>query len=96
MDELLIDSRTLKKGALIIRAFNHKLRLQLIQFIHANNRLTVTQIYVHHKLEQSVASQHLAILREAGLVLAEREGKQIFYSVNYARMQEVQQQCACL
>ncbi|HMW27776.1 MAG TPA: ArsR family transcriptional regulator, partial [Ferruginibacter sp.] len=40
-------------------------------------------------LEQSVASQHLAILRKAGIVSTEREGKFIYYMVNYKRLDEI-------
>jgi DNA-binding transcriptional ArsR family regulator len=48
-------------------------------------------MYGKLKLEQSVASQHLSILRKAGFVLTERQGKFIFYSVNYQRLKEVEQ-----
>ncbi|MFN7278812.1 MAG: ArsR/SmtB family transcription factor, partial [bacterium] len=37
-------------------------------------------------LEQSVASQHLAILRRAGIVKAERDGKFIYYRINEERV----------
>ncbi|MEJ0102589.1 MAG: ArsR family transcriptional regulator [Bacteroidota bacterium] len=43
------------------------------------------------RLEQSVASQHLAILRKAGFVKTNRDGKFIYYSVNINRMDEVNQ-----
>jgi DNA-binding transcriptional ArsR family regulator len=51
--------------------------------------VTVTEIYVHLRLEQSVASQHLAILRKAGIVKTERDGKFIYYSVNHKRVEEI-------
>ena len=63
-----VDFLNLKKGALILRALNHKLRQQIIRLLDENKKLTVTEIYVHLRLEQSVASQHLAILRRAGIV----------------------------
>jgi DNA-binding transcriptional ArsR family regulator len=37
-------------------------------------------------LEQSVASQHLAILRRAGVVQTERNGKFIYYSLDKSRL----------
>ena len=88
-DELKIDPIQLKKAALVFRAINHKLRQQIIKFINQNGRITVTQIYVKLRLEQSVASQHLAILRKAGFVTTERDGKFIFYSVNHDRLNEI-------
>ena len=51
--------------------------------------ITVTKIYVHLHIEQSVASQHLAIMRNAGIVTAKRDGKFIFYSVNHQRINEI-------
>ena len=56
MDELKIDLLPLKKAALILRAVNHKLRLQILKLIHTHGKLTVTEIYVKLRLEQSVAS----------------------------------------
>lgn len=87
--DLKIDLLQLKKAALILRAINHKLRQQILKLIHQKERITVTEIYVKLRLEQSVASQHLAILRKAGFVTTERDGKFIFYSVNSQRLQEV-------
>ena len=88
-DELKIDPIQLKKAALIFRAINHKLRQQIIKFINQHGKITVTQIYVKLRLEQSVASQHLAILRKAGFVSTERDGKFIYYSVNHDRIAEI-------
>jgi len=51
--------------------------------------MTVTEIYVKLRLEQSVASQHLAILRRAGIVITTREGKFIFYTVDYNRLEQI-------
>src|ERR1017187_10569019 len=83
-----IDYHNIKKSALVLRSLNHKLRQQVIKTIHENNRLTVTQLYVKLRLEQSVASQHLAILRKAGILSTERNGKFIYYTINSSRIIE--------
>jgi DNA-binding transcriptional ArsR family regulator len=87
--ELKIDVIQLKKAALILRAVNHKLRQQILKLINNQDRMTVTEIYVKLRLEQSVASQHLAILRKAGFVATLRDGKFIYYSVNHPRLEQV-------
>ena len=86
---LKIDFVHMKKAAMILRAMNHKLRQQMIKLLDENKKMTVTDIYVKLPLEQSVASQHLAILRRAGIVITERDGKFIYYAVNYNRISEV-------
>jgi DNA-binding transcriptional ArsR family regulator len=90
-NELILETIQIKKSALVLRAINHNLRRQMLQLLHQNARMTVTQIYVKLRLEQSVASQHLAILRQANFVNTERQGKFIFYSVNYPRLKQVQE-----
>ena len=89
--ELKIDVIQLKKAALILRAINHKLRQQIMKLLHQNEKMTVTEIYVKLRLEQSVASQHLAILRKAGFVTTIRDGKFIYYSVSNDRLSQVHQ-----
>ncbi|MEO8412042.1 MAG: metalloregulator ArsR/SmtB family transcription factor [Ginsengibacter sp.] len=84
-----IDYYNIKKAALVLRALNHKLRQQIIKTIHENKKLTVTELYVKLRLEQSVASQHLAILRKAGIVSTQRDGKFIFYTINSLRIEAI-------
>ncbi len=81
-----IDYLRIKKAALVLRALNHKLRQQIIKTIYEHKRITVTELYVKLRLEQSVASQHLAILRKADIVSTVREGKFIFYTINEDRI----------
>lgn len=84
-----VDFLHVKKAALTLRAMNHKLRQQIMKLLEENDKLTVTEIYVRLRLEQSVASQHLAILRRAGIVKTERDGKFIYYRLNESRIVEI-------
>ena len=88
-EPIKVDFLPAKKASLILRAINHKLRQQIIKLLDEHVKMTVTELYVKLRLEQSVASQHLAILRRAGIVSTSREGKFIYYSVNYTRLGEV-------
>lgn len=90
-----INFPTIKAAALVLRAVNHKLRQQILDTINKNgNRMSVTDIYVSLRMEQSVASQHLAILRKEKVVEAERDGKVIYYSVNHKRLNEINAKAA--
>jgi DNA-binding transcriptional ArsR family regulator len=42
---------------------------------------TVTDIYISLRIEQSVASQHLAELRKANLVISRKIGVHVYYSL---------------
>jgi DNA-binding transcriptional ArsR family regulator len=60
-----------------------------LHWIDEKGRVTVTDLYIQLRLEQSVASQHLAVLRKAGFVKTTRDGKFIYYSVNIERVKAV-------
>jgi DNA-binding transcriptional ArsR family regulator len=81
-----LDHLTIKKASLVFRAINHKLRQDMIKLIDKKGQATVTEIFVDLRLEQSVASQHLAILRRAGIVNTEREGKYMYYKLSLDRL----------
>lgn len=49
-------------------------------------RLTVSEITSKMQLTQPTISHHLAILRDAGLVIIEREGQKTYYTLNQARL----------
>lgn len=87
---LLLDTQNLKTAALFFRAVNNPFRQRILHLLHKHSRLTVTEIYVKLRREQCVVSSHLGILREAKLVSTERMGKNIFYSVNHQRLEQLQ------
>ena len=87
--ELLINTSAINKGVLTLRAINHLLRQQILQMIHEKKRVIVTEIHTKFRIEQSVASEHLALLRKEKFVTTERDGRFIFYSVNYETLKKV-------
>ena len=87
--EPILDYSEVRKAALVLRAVNHKLRRQIIEIIEENERLVVTDIYTKLRIEQSVASSHLKILRRAGVVATERNGKFIYYRVDTERINHI-------
>ena len=87
--EVRLDYAELRKAVLVLRAVNHNLRQKMIDLLEENGKMTVTEIYIKLRLEQSVASQHLAILRRSGVVSTERHGKFIFYTLNEERLSQI-------
>lgn len=87
--DIELDYAELRKAVLVLRAVNHKLRQQIIDLLEENEKMTVTDLYIKLRLEQSVASQHLAILRRAGVVATDRNGKFIYYRVDKDRINHI-------
>jgi len=89
LKDVQLDYADLRKAVLVLRAVNHKLRQRIIDLLEDGETMTVTDIYIKLRLEQSVASQHLAILRRAGVVATERQGKFIYYSLDKERLSQI-------
>ena len=66
---------------------------QAILFLFADQpELTVGQIATAVGIGQPTASEHLAILKRAGILRARREGKEVFYAPDRGRMLSATQQ----
>ncbi|MEZ4985208.1 MAG: metalloregulator ArsR/SmtB family transcription factor [Saprospiraceae bacterium] len=88
-ENIQLDYAELRKAVIVLRAINHKLRQRMISLLEEHGQMAVTDIYVNMRLEQSVASQHLAILRRAGVVDTNRQGKFIYYTLNHERIAQI-------
>lgn len=59
---------------------------QQIMSLCCCTRMNVSDIAESIGVTQPTASHHLAILRDAGLVTIEKEGRETYYSLNQARI----------
>jgi len=84
-----INNVDLTQASEILRAMAHPLRLKILGFIDNHDKINVNKIYNTLKLEQSITSQHLRIMRAVDIVHTERDGKFIYYSINYAKVKSV-------
>jgi len=87
--KVVLKPQELEESSEILRALAHPLRMKILEFIDSHDSINVNKIYNTLKLEQSITSQHLRILRNAGLVNTEREGKFIHYHINYNKVSDV-------
>lgn len=87
--KLVIDVPTIKTAASVYRAIYHPLRLQMIELIHKAGKTHVTPLIKKLKLEQSLVSAQLKILRDSRVVTVERQGQRILYSVNHSRLNQI-------
>ena len=90
-----VNSTLLKKAEKNLKTLNHPLRLKILSQIEKKEK-SVTGIYKALSIEQSVCSQHIGWLREAGLIIRRREGKEIFYKADLERVKYLEEIAAKL
>lgn len=81
--KVVFDNEKLHYSAELMRALAHPLRLKILEFIDSQGAINVNKIYNTLNIEQSITSQHLKILKLAGVVDAVKDGKFVTYSINY-------------
>lgn len=72
----------------VFKAFAHSSRLEIIHLLR-DQKLTVSEIYTMLDLPQANVSQHLQILREQNIVLANKDGKQITYKIAHPKYLQI-------
>ena len=79
MEDMLQQS---SQAAAFLKALSNEKRLMILCYI-LDQELSVTALNEKLPLSQSALSQHLAVLRNDGLVKTRRESQTIFYSINF-------------
>lgn len=65
----------------VLRAIAHPHRLLIVEMLFQQKEMSVTEIFAKLNIEQAVASHHLRILKDRGVVQVRRDGKNSFYSL---------------
>jgi len=81
--KVVFNSEKLHYSSELMRALAHPLRLKILEFIDRQGSINVNKIYNTLNIEQSITSQHLKILKMAGVVQAEKSGKFVKYEIDY-------------
>lgn len=77
--------------ALALKALAHPVRLHLVRFLLRRGECVFGELPEHLGLAPSTVSQHVSVLREAGILCAQPEGRAVCYCVDRARIEEVTQ-----
>lgn len=76
----------LTAASLVFRALADSTRRSIVDLLDEQD-MSVQEITAHFSVSRPAISRHLKILRQAGLVSENREGRQRFYSLEVARLQ---------
>ena len=84
-----IEAMVYEKQAELCKAFANPVRLQIINKV-CNCECPASELQDSLSISKANLSQHIAVLRSAGVILTRRQGKQLFYSL---AIPEVKQAC---
>lgn len=77
--------------ATVLRVVSDPTRLQILSLIHssADQRVRVTELTIALELRQPTVSHHLKMLTEAGVLVREPVGRDVWHRINAARLDAI-------
>ncbi|MFO1430990.1 MAG: metalloregulator ArsR/SmtB family transcription factor [Candidatus Competibacteraceae bacterium] len=81
---LLIRDEEIEKASRSLKAMSHPLRLKILCTL-GNQEISVQEIVEQVGTSQSNISQHLAILRDKGILASRKDANRVYYRVGDAR-----------
>ena len=94
-----LEADQIEKAANMMKAIAHPMRLAILGQLSDKEELTVTEIHELVEIEQSTASHHLGILKDKGVLISRRDGKNTIYSLKNANLNKLItciSECACI
>jgi DNA-binding transcriptional ArsR family regulator len=77
------DNKEILRFIKFFKALANEERIEMVRLLKQNQEMFAQDVERHFYLEQSTTSHHLNILRRAGITKARKEGRKVFYSIDY-------------
>lgn len=65
------------------RALAHPLRMKILEYLDTNPGCPTNEIYHKLKIEQSICSKHLRILKNSDIIVPSKHGIYVAHYINY-------------
>ncbi len=85
----MIQLEKLENASEMLKAIAHPMRIAIVDMLSDNKSLTVTEIHEALNIEQAVASHHLSIMKNKGVLISERNGKNSYYKLKHPRLSQI-------
>lgn len=67
----------------LFKALSNQDRIDIVKLLKEKKEMFAQDIEKRFYLEQSTTSHHLNVLRRAGITKARKDGRKVFYSIDY-------------
>lgn len=73
----------LQEVARVLKTISHPVKLQILEVLEASEPLDVSTIcsHIRSECEISMMSHHLAKMKDNGILVSEKRGKQVYYRI---------------
>jgi DNA-binding transcriptional ArsR family regulator len=82
----------------MLKVISHPVRLAIVDVLTENEKMTVLEIQASINLEQAIASQHINLMIDKGVLVFEKVGRNKFISLRFPKMRNIincLENCCC-
>ncbi len=79
----------IQDAARVLKCIGHPVRLRIIELLDESGEMNVGSISAALSLEQAVASQHLTLMRDRGILSSRRDGVNVHYGIADEKVPQV-------
>ena len=83
------DNKEIMRFIRFFKALANEERIEMVRLLKQNQEMFAQDVERHFYLEQSTTSHHLNILRRAGITKARKDGRKVYYSIDYESFKAV-------
>jgi len=83
-----VDRKLYEMQAELCKTLSNPKRLEILDILKSAGEITVNALAESLEIPKANTSQHLAVLRQSGVVNSRRDGVNVFYSLHSARISE--------
>lgn len=87
---MTINSAQVAKAALVFNAFRSPMKAEIIRLLHQKKKMNGKALQKATGLRQENASKYLTAMYAVDLVIRTEKGKEVWYSLNYPKLDNVQ------
>ncbi len=73
----------------MLKIISHPVRLSIVDLLTEKKQLTVMDIQKELNIDQAVASHHLTLMEDKGVLLSQRIGRNKYVSLRFSKMKNI-------
>lgn len=81
-----IQAEKLLTAVNMLKVIAHPVRISIVDILNENTKMTVLEIQNALHLEQAIASHHLTLLEDKGVLVSEKVGRNKYVSLRFPKM----------
>lgn len=80
---------TILDAAEMMKAIANPLRINIMKSLYHNGEMSVTDLLSDLQIEQSLVSHNLRLMKDRGILVARKRGKNCYYSLKFKKLYQV-------